>query len=253
MGYQHVIHENRGPVSWLILNRPENLNAFNIELAREALDALCKLLEDRETRVLVITGKGRAFSSGADVIEVGANTDPAGKIDTLVTIAHQAIEEIRQAQKPIIAAINHQAAGYGMALALACDIRVATEKVRLHYGYSRIGLTGDGGINYFLPKMMGISRALEVALTGEVIGKEEAEKFGMISKFFPEESFVEDTQALAERVSSVPSKTAAAIKRMMYSSLNADLLLHLTTEKTTLIEMAGTPEFRELIKRFQKE
>ena len=252
MRYQHVIHETRGPVSWIVLNRPESLNAFSTELGREAIHALRKSLEDSESRVVVVTGKGRAFSVGADVFEVGTDPDPVGRIDILVTIAHEAIEEIRRAEKPIIAAVNRLAAGYGMALALACDIRVATEEVRLHYAYSLIGLTGDGGVNYFLPKMVGISRALEIALTGEPICEEEAKRTGLVSRFFPEETFLEDTQALAEKIAAVPAKAAAAIKAMMYASQNADLLTHLAKEKAFLTEMAGEPEFLDLIRRFQQ-
>ncbi len=252
MSSKQVIRETKGPVSWVILNRPDVLNAFSTELGKEALDALCQALGDETTRVVVLTGKGRAFSVGADVTEPGTDPDPARRIDIMATIAHKAIAEIRQADKPVIAAINQLAAGYGTALALACDIRVATETLRLHYAYSLIGLTGDGGVNYFLPKMVGISRALEIALTGEPIREQEAEKFGMVSKFFPEETFLEDTQALAERIAAVPPKAAAAIKAMMYSSQNADLLTHLATEKAFLTEMAGTPEFLGLIRKFQR-
>ena len=253
MSSEQVILETRGPVSWVVLNRPEKLNAFSTELGRKALEALCQALQDEATRVVVLTGKGRALSAGADLTEVAADPDPARRIDIMATTAHKAIAEIRQADKTVIAAINQQAAGYGTALALACDIRVATKGARLHYAYSLIGLTGDGGMNYFLPKMVGISRALEIALTGEPICEEEARKFGIVSKFFPEETFLEDTQALAERIAAVPPKAAAAVKAMMYASQNADLLTHLATEKALLTEMAGAPQFLELIRRFKEE
>ena len=252
MSSEQVICQTRGPVSWMTLNRPEVLNAFSTELGREALEALRRALADDRTRVVVLTGKGRAFSVGADATEVGADPDPAKRIDIMATIAHKAIAEIRQADKPVIAAINRLAAGYGTALALACDIRVATATLRLHYAYSLIGLTGDGGINHSLPKMVGISRALEIALTGEPICEEEARRTGMVSKFFPEESFLEDTQALAEGIAAVHPKAAAAIKAMMYASQNTDLLAHLATEKAFLTEMAGAPEFLDLIRRFRK-
>ena len=252
MASDPLIVEIRGPVSWIVLNRPERLNAFSTELGREALEALRRALREVDTRVVVLTGKGRALSVGADLTEVAADPDPAGRIDIMATIAHQAIAEIRQADKPVIAAINQQTAGYGTALALACDIRVATERVRLHYAYSRIGLTGDGAINYFLPRMVGISRALDIALTGDFIDEQEARKFGIVSHFFPEETFLDDTQALAERVAAVPPKAAAAIKRMMYASHHADLLAHLAGEKATLTEMAGAPHLLELIRRFQE-
>lgn len=252
MSSEQVICQTKGPVSWMTLNRPEVLNAFNTELGKQALEALRRALADDRTRVVVLTGNGRAFSVGADVTEPGTDPDPAKRIDIMATIAHKAIAEIRQADKPVIAAINQLAAGYGTALALACDIRVATETLRLHYAYSLIGLTGDGGVNYFLPKMVGISRALEIALTGEPICEEEAKRTGMVSRFFPEETFLEDTQALAEKIAAVPPKAAAAIKAMMYASQNADLLTHLATEKAFLTERAGAPEFLDLIRRFQK-
>ena len=252
MSSEQVICQTRGPVSWMTLNRPEVLNAFNTELGKQALEALRRALADDRTRVVVLTGNGRAFSVGADVTEPGTDPDPAKRIDIMATIAHKAIAEIRQADKPVIAAINQLAAGYGTALALACDIRVATETLRLHYAYSLIGLTGDGGVNYFLPKMVGISRALEIALTGEPICEEEAKRTGMVSRFFPEETFLEETQALAEKIAAVPPKAAAAIKAMMYASQNADLLTHLATEKAFLTERAGAPEFLDLIRKFQK-
>jgi 2-(1,2-epoxy-1,2-dihydrophenyl)acetyl-CoA isomerase len=252
MSSEPVLQETRGPVSWVVLNRPEKLNAFSTELARKAHEALCRALADETTRVVVITGKGRAFSVGADVTEIAADPDPAGRIDIMATIAHKAIAEIRQAAKPVIAAVNELAAGYGTALALACDLRVATERLRLHYAYSLIGLTGDGGVNYFLPKMLGISRALEVALTGEAICEEEARKFGIVSRFYAQDAFLAETQALAERIAQVPPKAAAAIKAMMYASRNADLLSHLATEKAFLTEMAGTSQFLDLIRRFRK-
>lgn len=247
--YKYIIHENRGPVSWVILNRPDFLNALSTDLAHEAIDALGKSFGDAETRVVVVTGKGRALTAGADVMEVANDPDPKKRIDLLATIAHRAIAEIRQAKKPTIAAVNHQAVGYGMALALACDIRVATEKVRFRYAYSTIGLTGDGGINYTLPRMIGLPRALEVALLCEDLHEDELKKYGVINKFFPEESFIEDTQALAERVAALDPRVAMAIKQMMYSSRNNDLLTHLAIEHSYLTEAAGTPEFTQLIKK----
>lgn len=248
MEYKEVIYEKKGPVSWLILNRPEFLNAFSTELAHEAMDAMRRAFEDDDTKVLVFTGKGKAFSAGADVMEVSNDPDPKKRIDIMATIAHRAIADIRQAQKPTIAAINRQAAGFGMALALACDIRVATEKVRLRYAYSTIGLTGDGGANWLLPRMVGISRAIELALLCEDLKEDELKKYGIINKFFPEETFIEETQKIAERVAYLPTKVTSAIKRMMYSSEGVDLLTHLATEHSYLTEAAGTPEFIELIK-----
>ncbi len=243
-----VIHENRGPVSWVIFNRPEIYNAFNLELAREAFSALSRAIEDPATRVLVLAGAGKAFSVGADVLEVGASDDPPRIIGELATIAHRAIAEVRQSPKPVVAAINRLAAGYGLALALASDVRIATERLRLRYAYSSIGLTGDGGINWTLPRLAGTARALEVALLAEDIHEQEAARLGIVTKFVPEDRLVEETQALAERIAALPPKTASAIKRMIYGSAASDLLVHLSVEHAALTDAARTPEFADLLK-----
>lgn len=243
-----IIREQRGPVSWLILNRPNFLNALTTELGNEAIKLLDDSFEDDDTKVVVITGKGKALSAGADVNEIIGDPNPTKRIGILATIAHKVIATIRQAKKPTIAAINHQAAGYGMAMSLACDIRVATEKVRLRYAYSTIGLTGDGGINWSLPKMIGISRALEVALLCEDLHAEELHRLGVITHFFKEDTFIEETQALAERVAALNPRVSQAIKRMMYASSGTDLLTHLETEHSYLTEAASRPEFIELVK-----
>jgi len=243
-----VIHENRGPVSWVIFNRPEVYNAFNLDLARAAYSALSASIGDPATRVVVLAGAGKAFSVGADVLEVGSYDDPPRIIGELATIAHRAIAEVRQSPKPVVASINRLAAGYGFALALASDIRVATEKLRLRYAYSSIGLTGDGGINWTLPRLAGTARALEVALLAEDIHEQEAARLGIITRFVPEDRLENETQAVAERIAALPPKTASAIKRMMYTSATSDLLVHLATEHAALTDAAGTPEFSDLLK-----
>lgn len=244
-----VLLENRGPVSWVIFNRPEVYNAFNLELAKGAFAALVRAIDDPATRVVVFAGMGKAFSVGADVTEVGTAEDRSRIIAELATIAHRAIVEVRQSPKPVMAAINRLAAGYGLALALASDVRVATERVRLRYAYSSIGLTGDGGINWTLPRMVGTARTLEVALLGEDIHEREAEKTGIITKFFPDDRLVEETQVLAERIAAIPAKTASAIKRMVYGSAGMDLLVHLSVEHAALVEATRSPEFKVMLDR----
>ncbi|HSV96814.1 MAG TPA: enoyl-CoA hydratase/isomerase family protein [Spirochaetota bacterium] len=242
-----VLCENRGPVSWITFNRPDVYNAFNLELGREAFSALGRAIEDPTTRVIVFAGSGKAFSVGADVLEVSGSDDPARVIGELATIAHRAIAELRQCPKPVVASLNRLAAGYGLALALASDIRVATERVRLRYAYSSIGLTGDGGINWSLPRMTGTSRALEIALLGEDIREEEAARLGIITKFFPADLLNDETQKIAERIAALPPKTASAIKRMIYGSAGMDLLVHLSAEHAALLEATAAPEFKTML------
>jgi 2-(1,2-epoxy-1,2-dihydrophenyl)acetyl-CoA isomerase len=249
MSQDIVLLENRGPVSWVIFNRPEVYNAFNLELAKGAFAALVRAVDDPSTRVVVFAGAGKAFSVGADVTEVATAGDSSRIIAELATIAHRAIVEVRQSPKPVMAAINRLAAGYGLALALASDVRVATERVRLRYAYSTIGLTGDGAINWTLPRMVGTARTLEVAFLGEDIHEREAEKMGIITKFFPDDRLVEETQAIAERIAAIPAKTASAIKRMVYGSAGMDLLVHLSVEHAALVEATKSPEFKVMLDR----
>jgi len=247
MTYQYLISETRGPVGWIILNRPELLNALCTDLAEEAISALTDHLENDDVRVVVLTGEGKAFTAGADVLEVVNDPNPSKRIKILATIAHRAITEIRQSPKPVIAAINRQAAGYGAALSLACDIRVATERVRLRYAYSTIGLTGDGGINFTLPKMIGLSRAMEVALLADDLTEDDLARAGLVTRFFPEETFREETQKVAEQVARLPVSVSGAIKRMMYGSFGTDFLVHLSTELSHVVDAASQPEFIEML------
>jgi len=247
MKYRYVIKETRGPVGWLIFNRPEFLNALCTDMAEEAIGVLTEHLQDDAVRALVITGEGKAFTAGADVLEVANDPNPRKRIEILATIAHRAIAEIRQSPKPIIAAVNRQAAGYGAALALACDIRVATERVKLRYAYSTIGLTGDGGINFTLPRMVGLSRALEAALLADDLTEEDLLRAGLVTRFFPEETFREKTQETAEQVARLPVSVSGAIKRMMYGSFGTDFLVHLASEHAYLSEATSRPEFMEML------
>ncbi|MBN1880952.1 MAG: enoyl-CoA hydratase/isomerase family protein [Deltaproteobacteria bacterium] len=247
MNYRYVISETRGPVGWLIFNRPELLNALCTKMAEEAISVLTSHLEDDTVKVIVITGEGKAFTAGADVLEVSGDPNPRKRIEILATIAHRAIAEIRQSPKPVIAAVNRQAAGYGAALALACDIRVATQRVKLRYAYSSIGLTGDGGINFSLPRMVGLSRALEAALLADDLTEDDLVRAGLVTRFFPEETFREETQKAAEQVARIPVSVSGAIKRMMYGSFGTDLLVHLATEHAHLAEAASRPEFMEML------
>jgi 2-(1,2-epoxy-1,2-dihydrophenyl)acetyl-CoA isomerase len=247
MTYQYVISETRGPVGWVIFNRPEFLNALCTDMANEAIDALVGHLEDDAVRAMVLTGEGKAFTAGADVLEVAGDPNPRKRIEILATIAHRAIAEIRQSPKPVIAAINRQAAGYGAALSLACDLRVATERVRLRYAYSSIGLTGDGGINFSLPRMVGLSRAMEAALLADDLTEDDLRRAGLVTRFFPEETFREKTQEVAEQAARLPVSVSGAIKRMMYGSFGTDFLVHLATEHAYLAEATSKPEFMEML------
>jgi len=247
MTYEHVISETQGPVGWVIFNRPQLLNALCTNMAEEAISALTAHLEDDSVRAVVLTGEGKAFTAGADVLEVAGDPNPRKRIEILATIAHRAIAEIRQSPKPVIAAVNRQAAGYGAALALACDIRVATERVRLRYAYSTIGLTGDGGINFSLPRMVGLARALEAALLADDLTEDDLLRAGLVTRFFPEETFREQTQEVAEQVARLPVSVSGAIKRMMYGSFGTDFLVHLSSEHAYLSDAASRPEFMDML------
>ncbi len=212
MAYQDLIIEHRGAVSWLYLNRPQALNAISMACMAELREALIELRERRETRVIVLSGKGRGFCAGADL--TGALPDPSapptdkpGFLDL-----GSAMEEVLNAMpKPVIAAVNGVAAGGGLELALMCDFIVATASARIGDAHANFGALPGGGATVRLPRVVGPNLARYLMFTGELLPADEALRVGLVTKVFPDESFEADVQAIADRIA---GKSPLGLKRM---------------------------------------
>jgi len=247
---QSILKEIENGVATLKLNRPEVFNSFNREMAlllQEELDVCAK---DASVRAIVLTGSGKAFCAGQDLKEV---TDPdlnPGFKKILEEHYNPIITKIRAIKKPIVAAVNGVAAGAGANIALACDIVVAHEKVSFIQAFSKIGLVPDSAGTFFLPRLIGFGKASALAMLGDKIGADEAEKMGMIYKSVSLDEFEDTINELALKLANMPTKALGLIKELFNQSITNTLEEQLVLESKLQIEAASSEDYREGVAAF---
>ncbi|WP_339624948.1 enoyl-CoA hydratase-related protein [uncultured Winogradskyella sp.] len=237
-------------VAFITLNRPEVFNSFNREMAFLLHDTLDACETNAEVRAIVLTGNGKAFCAGQDLKEV---TDPElnpGFKKILEEHYNPIITRLRNIKKPIIAAVNGVAAGAGANIALACDIVVAHEKVSFIQAFSLIGLVPDSAGTFFLPRLIGFQKAQALAMLGDKISAEEAEKMGMIYKSVSLDDFEETINQLALKLSNMPTKALGLIKELFNSSMTNTLDQQLALESKLQIEAASSNDYAEGVAAF---
>jgi 2-(1,2-epoxy-1,2-dihydrophenyl)acetyl-CoA isomerase len=241
-----LLVETRDQVRWLTLNRPERRNALDREIMIALREAIIEAGADPAVRVLVVAGAGGAFSAGADL---KANREAAGKEDVLEVYYNPVIRAIRHARQPVIAAVDGVAAGYGCSLALACDVRLVSQRARLSLIFVKIGLGLDGGASYFLPRLVGL-RAYELALTGDMVAAAEAERIGLVNHVFPVDGFADRVQSYALRLAAQAPIAMGKIKRSIDCALGACLDEVLENERHFQQEIFPTEDFNEGVRAF---
>jgi 2-(1,2-epoxy-1,2-dihydrophenyl)acetyl-CoA isomerase len=214
--------EMRDGIAKLTMNRPESLNAFVQTMSEEMVDALKKAARDEGVRVVVITGAGRAFSSGEDLGNLSQG-EPADYGDILRKRYIPVIQAITSLEKPVIAAVNGVAAGAGCSLALACDFRIASDKASFIEAFVHIGLIPDAGSTYFLPRLVGYAKAMEIACFGEKISGIDAAALGLVTKTVPAEEFETVVEQFAARFAQMPTKAVGLIKRTLLRNMDVPL------------------------------
>jgi 2-(1,2-epoxy-1,2-dihydrophenyl)acetyl-CoA isomerase len=231
------------------LNRPEALNAWNAQLGADLLAALRHATDQDAVRAVVITGAGRAFSSGADLKDIsGGETTPDGRPDVYKTLTeryHPIMHAIREMPKPVIGAVNGPAVGIGCSLALCCDLIVAAESAYFLLAFVNIGLVPDGGSSLFVPTRVGMARASELAMLGERLGAARALEWGLINRVVADARLQEETAGLAARLASGPTRSYAGTKRQLNNWLYARMGEQLELEAQLQREMAGSDDFLE--------
>lgn len=212
-------------VATITLNRPDKLNAFAGTMREDLVEKVTAAAEDEAVRAVVITGAGRAFCAGGDVETMAQlqREKRAEDFSRLLTAGKKVVLAVRHAPKPVIAAVNGVAAGAGFNLALACDFRIASATVKLGQTFVRIGLHPDWGGTYFLPRLIGPSRAMELMMTGRIVEGEEALKLGLVDRLVSPESLQEEAAHFARTLAAGPPIATAAVKRAVYASLSNDL------------------------------
>ena len=245
-----ILLEIKNGVAYITLNRPEVFNSFNRDMAFLLQDTLDACEKNDAVRAIVLTGSGKAFCAGQDLKEVTSPDLNPGFKKILEEHYNPIITRIRSIKKPIIGAINGVAAGAGANIALACDIVVAHEKVSFIQAFSLIGLIPDSAGTFFLPRLIGFQKALAIAMLGDKVSAEEAEKMGMIYKVIPLENFEEDVNALALKLANMPTKALGMIKELFNKSMTNDLTAQLALESKLQIEAAQTEDYAEGVAAF---
>jgi 2-(1,2-epoxy-1,2-dihydrophenyl)acetyl-CoA isomerase len=250
---QHVKVEVEAGVGWIRLNRPEKMNAIGTLTRGQLADAIKQAERDDEIRVVVLTGSGRAFSSGADVTEMlgdGAMRTPEDVGNVLRNEYMPMLMRLRTMPKPVIAAMNGPAVGIGASYALACDIRIATPEAYLLEAFINIGLAPDGGVSWLLPRLAGTGVAYEMFFTGKPLSAADAHRLGVVNRVVPQERFEEEVRALAAQIASQPRQALAAAKRAVNHALESSYEDALEFESYLQEAQAASPEFAEGVQNF---
>lgn len=248
MGYSDILFKKEDGVATVTLNRPDSLNALGGTMREDIIDAIQDVKADKGIGALVITGAGRAFCAGGNVKDMermSLEVELVERREFVRNVAHRIITEIRGLEKPVIACVNGHAIGAGCNIALACDMRVASEKAKFGVTFINVGLVSDYGGLYFLPRLVGLSKALELYFTGDVIDAKEAERIGMINKAVPLEELEKTTYELAGRLAKKAPAAMAMIKELLYKGLNMDLATELDLEATAQSICLKTEDHRE--------
>ncbi len=258
--YEHLLIETTpAGVRTITLNRPDKLNAVNMKLADELPAALSEASQDDSVRVVVITGAGRGFCAGLELSpeNVAAMRDVRSKsrherLDDLHWVGRWVLA-VTGCDKPVIAAINGPVVGAGCGLALACDLRVMSEAAVLSTGYTRIGLCPDAGVSYFLPRLVGWSRASELILTARDVKPAEAEQIGLVSRVLPVEQFVAGVAELAAQLAAGPPLAQTLSKRLLLASLDSELTDQLRREISSIFHCLASEDTKEAMRAFAEK
>jgi 2-(1,2-epoxy-1,2-dihydrophenyl)acetyl-CoA isomerase len=238
--YERVLVEISGGIGTLTLNRPEKLNAFDTEGCNDLVEALRMVAGSDAVRVIVVTGAGRAFCAGADLSVLGSD-GPA-----LVAAGKEIALIIRSAPKPVLAAVNGPAAGGGANLALACDYRLASDLATIGQVFHKLGLALDWGGSFFLPRLVGISKALELTWSARMVPAAEAERLGLFDRVVPHADLAAETRKLAATWAAMPPLAVRKAKEALYSSERSTLPEMLDLEIVDQTVLFQTPEARNL-------
>jgi 2-(1,2-epoxy-1,2-dihydrophenyl)acetyl-CoA isomerase len=247
-----ILEGKHDGIATLVMNRPDRLNALNNELAMAVNDALGRIARDESVNVVVITGAGRAFCAGGDLGALGKGHQMGAthELEPLLRAGMQMVLKMRTMPQPVIAAVNGAAAGAGMNIALAADIRIAAEEATFGQNFSRVGLFPDYGGMYFLPQLVGPSKAAELFYTGDMIDAKTALALGIVNQVVPAAQLETAVQALAQKIAQGPAMPIRAVKKILFASEEKALAHALDHEVREQIRCYLSEDCREGIRAF---
>jgi 2-(1,2-epoxy-1,2-dihydrophenyl)acetyl-CoA isomerase len=244
MNFESLTLDRRDGVATITLNRPEAFNALNLQLGRELFHAALEVDDDPAVRCVVVTGAGKAFCAGGDVKDFADNLPRIGAlVKELTTYLHGAVSRFCRSDKPVIMAVNGVAAGGGFSFALSGDLVLAAESARFTMAYSKIAATPDGSSSYFLPRLVGLRRAMELYFTNRVLSAREAFEWGLVTRVLPDAELRGAVDALARELAQGPSKAFGGAKRLFHQSTWESLETQMEQEAQAIAASGRTEDF----------
>jgi 2-(1,2-epoxy-1,2-dihydrophenyl)acetyl-CoA isomerase len=251
--YETILYEKNAGVATIALNRPDKLNAFNGKMHEELHDALEDAASDDEVRCVVLRGEGRGFSAGADLRSEDLSQEDGEAPDLgeyLRRTYSRTVTKIATIEKPVVASLHGPVYGAGVGLALACDMRLAAESTRFSVAFVKIGLMPDAGVTYFLPRIVGLGRAMEMSMLGDAVDAEEAYRIGLVNRVVLDEMLKEETASFAKRLAAMPTRALGSLKQALYASFESDLETTLEREAVGQALCGRTADHEEGVAAF---
>ena len=251
MGYETLLYELRDGVAHITLNREEAANAINLQMGRDLMTAALQCDEDPAVRAVLIGAKGKIFCAGGDLEGFAASGDAMPRLlKELTTYLHAGISRFARMRAPVIAAVSGTAAGAGFSLACAADLVVCSESAKFTMAYTRVGLTPDGSSTYYLPRLIGPRRTLELMLTNRMLGAQEALEWGLVNQVVPDEKLSAEAETLAKSLAAGPTGAFGALKQLVLNSAHDSLESQMEHEARAIADSARSDDAREGIEAF---
>lgn len=241
--YETIEYSRENAVGRIAFDRPDAHNSMNDQMTAEIIEAASQLVSDDDVRCIVLTGNGPVFNTGADLATFDGDESDEPLLRTLASRLHEFISQLARAPKPVVTGVNGVAAGGGIGPAICGDVVLVAESARFEFAYPRIGLCGDGGSTYFLPRLVGLRRAQEFTFRDEPIGAEEAVEAGLATELVADDELDERLTQEARRLADGPTKSHAATKRLLLESFDNSLDAQLGAEAESIAKLANTEDF----------
>lgn len=252
MADEPVLLSRQGGVATLTLNRPAKLNALDEGMRAQLSEALDSVAREADIRVAVITGAGRAFCAGGDVQTMQELKTQFHSVTfrSFMELGHELVQKLRSLPKPVVASVNGPAAGAGMNLALACDLRIASDRASFAQAFVKMGLHPDWGGTYFLPRLVGVGRAIEMFFLGDPVDAAEAHRLGLVNFLAAHDRLAAETRRLADRLAQAPPLPLALLKRSLYDREETELTLVMRHEVEAQMKCFESEDFLEGLRAF---
>lgn len=250
-GYRKILFQKQSGIASITLNRPDAANAVDLELSDELWKAVLSCSEDKEIRVVFLTGAGRFFCGGGDLDAFRSAGDDLPLLLKRITVnLHSAVAQLSRLGIPLVVAVNGAAGGFGLSLASLGDIVIAASSAKFAVAYANVGLSSDGGLSYFLPRKIGMARAVDLMLTGRAFTAEEGLAWGLISRVVPNETLQQEAWKVAVKLADGPTRSFGSLKKLAYGGWSETLETQLENERQAMAELGRSRDAREGITAF---